>query len=98
MLSIAAHTKANVDEEWASSLAGLRTKVPVSWWIHNGSSGSSGNSGNHLHPGRIHSIDFEQDQRYFQSVQLDNIVAPELYPMRYDAVLDYADEDSECVI
>ena len=63
--------KANVNKEWASLFMGLCMKVPDSWRIH---SGSNGNIGNHLHPGRIHSIDFEQDQSYFQ-LQLDNIQA-----------------------
>ena len=61
-------------------------KVPDSWWIHSHNSGSS--SGNHLHAGKIHFIDFEQNknQNYWQLL-LDNVDEPDLYPMRYDAVL-----------
>ena len=80
-------TNANVDKEWATTLVGLRMKVPGSWWDNTDS------SGNHLHPGKIHSINFAQieNQNYWQ-LQLDDVDEPELYPMRYDAVVAYADE------
>ena len=61
--------------------------MPGSWW-HN-----SDSSGHQLHAGKIHSIDFQksQNQNYWQ-LQLDDVDEPDLYPMRYDAVLKYADE------
>ena len=61
-------------------------KVPDSWWVH------SGSSGNELHPGKIHSINFEQTKNRIFQLQLDDVDEPDLHPMRYDAVLAYADE------
>ena len=56
---------------------------------------NSDSSGNHLHPGKIHSVNFDQieNQNYWQ-LQLDYVDESELYPMKYDAVLAYADESS----
>ena len=47
---------ANVDKEWATSLAGLRMKVPRSWWD------SSGDSEDQLHAGKIHSVDLKKSK------------------------------------
>ena len=43
--------------------------------------------------GKNHSIDFQksQNQNYWK-LQLDNVDEPDLYPMRYDAVLKYANK------
>ena len=63
-------------------------KVPDSL-VHTGST-----SGSDLHhAGKIHSIDFQksQNQNYW-NLQLDNVDEPDLYPMKYDAVLVYAGE------
>ena len=90
-LSMAIPTNANVDKEWATSLVGLRMKVPGSWWDN------SDSSGHQLHAGKIHSIDFQKSQNRNQTywqLQLDNVDEPDLYPMRYDTVLKYADECS----
>ena len=79
---------ANVEKEWATGLVGLRMKVPGSWWDKIDS------SGHQLHTGKIHSINFEQtqNQNYWQ-LQLDDVVDElDLYPMKYYAVLKYADE------
>ena len=55
---------------------------------------NNGNNINLLHPGKLHSINFDQnDKRYFQ-LQLDDADEPELNSMRYDAVLICANEDS----
>ena len=49
--------------------------------------------GKQNHPGRIHSINFEQNKNGFFQLQLDDVInEPELYPMIYDAVFAYADE------
>ena len=86
-------TNANVDKEWATSLVGLRMNVPGSWWNNNTS--DSGINGIILHPGKIHSINFQQHRNQSFLLQLDDIDEPELYPMRYDAVVAFADECSE---
>ena len=48
-----------------------------------------------LHHDRIHSIDFEQNQKQNHwQLQLDDaLYEPELYPMRYGKVLSYGDEN-----
>eukprot|EP00532_Pseudo-nitzschia_australis_P014256 CAMPEP_0168278384 /NCGR_PEP_ID=MMETSP0141_2-20121125/19841_1 /TAXON_ID=44445 /ORGANISM="Pseudo-nitzschia australis, Strain 10249 10 AB" /LENGTH=56 /DNA_ID=CAMNT_0008221111 /DNA_START=21 /DNA_END=191 /DNA_ORIENTATION=- len=51
-------TNANVDKEWAPSLVGLRMNVSGSWWNNNTS--DSGINRIILHPGKIHSVDFQQ--------------------------------------
>ena len=59
-------------------------KVPDHWW--------PSFTGNALWEGHIHSINFDADgARYFQ-LELDDEKGA-LYPMRYDAVLHYVDED-----
>ena len=80
---------ANANKEWATGLVGLRMKVPASWWDN------SDDTAHQLHPGKIHSVDFRksQNQNYW-NLQLDDVDEPDLYPMRYDAVLKYADECS----
>ena len=77
-------TNTNINKE---SLVGLRMRISGSWWDNCGS------SGNELHPGKIHSINFDlfENQNYWQ-LQLDDVNEPDLYPMRYYAVLKYADE------
>ena len=88
-----ANGNADIDKEWATSLVGLRMKVSGSWWTN--STGNTSSSGIILHPGKIHSVDFQAHRNRFFLLQLDDVDEPELYPMRYDAVLAYADECSE---
>ena len=73
-----------------NALVGLGMNVPGSWW------NKSDNSRTVLHLLKIHSIDFDQieNQNYLRFQSLDNVDEPELYLMRYDAVLAYADECS----
>ena len=80
-------TNANVHKEWATGLVGLRIKVPGSWW------NNSDSTGHQRYAGKVHSIDFQQsqNQNYWQ-LQLDNVDESDLYPMRFDAALKYADE------
>ena len=76
----------SIDPEWAESLVGLRMKVPERWW--------DGCTGNTLFHGEITAIDFTDDaERYFK-FRPDSEKA-KLYPMRYDAVLHYADEEHQ---
>ena len=84
-----ANAAKNVDKEWAASLLGLRMQVPGFWW--------HSDYGNDLCPGRIHSVNFDDNGICFWLFQLDDPDYQDednLYPMRYDAVLAYADEDS----
>ena len=77
-----------IDQEWAESLIGLRVKVPEGWW--------DGASGSALFMGTIRSVDFNDTaERYFQFECDGDAVPGRLYPMRYDAVLHYADEEDE---
>ena len=70
------------DQKWASSLVGLRLKVPEHWW--------NGCTGNTLYAGRISAINVsDHRQRYFM-LEMDT---GEEYPVRYDAVLRYADRE-----
>ena len=72
-----------IDEEWAETLVGIRMSIPENWW--------PGYNGNELYLGRISSLDLDADgARYFQ-LELDDEPGV-YYPMRYDAVLHYADE------
>jgi hypothetical protein len=74
----------SVDKEWAESLIGLRMQVEESWW--------DGCSGSTLYPGRIAAVNFDDAVGRFFLLQLDEEREGETYPMRYDAVLHYADE------
>jgi hypothetical protein len=71
-----------IDEEWASSLVGLQVKVPEYWW--------PGYSGKKLCSGRISSIDMNNSAGTYFMFRTDE--GP-FYPMRYDAVLKYADKE-----
>jgi hypothetical protein len=73
-----------VYKEWAESLIGLRMQVEESWW--------DGCSGSTLYPGRIAAVNFDDAVGRFFLLQLDEEREGETYPMRYDAVLHYADE------
>ena len=77
---------ADVNKKLATSLVGLRMKVLGSWWDN------SDSSGHQLHDGKIHFIDFEENENRIFQLQLDDVDEPDLYPMRYHAVLAYADE------
>ena len=76
------------DPEWAESLVGLRMKVLGCWWdVYSGTA---------LFPGVIQSVDYEpkyingkKSRAYFQ-LKIDD--DPDLYGMRYDAVVKYTDE------
>ena len=56
--------------------------------------GDSCSSGIILHAGKIHCIDFEENKNRFFQLQLNDVNEPDLYPMRCDAALAYADERS----
>mmetsp|Transcript_29715 Transcript_29715/g.54811 ORF Transcript_29715/g.54811 Transcript_29715/m.54811 type:complete len:88 (+) Transcript_29715:170-433(+) len=61
-------------------------KVPERWWV--------GYTGSKLFHGQITALDFSDDaERYFQ-FELDSEKGAH-YPIRYDAVLHYADEDHQ---
>jgi hypothetical protein len=74
-----------VDQKWASSLVGLRLKVPEHWW--------NNCSGNTLYAGQIADINFSSDAKCYFMLKLDSEENQNLYPMRYDAVLRYADKE-----
>ena len=76
-----------IDTEWAESLVGLRMQVPGHWW--------PGFSGNELNPGTIRALDFNEASSRFFQLELDSELGA-FYPMRYDAVLHYADEVHPC--
>jgi hypothetical protein len=74
-----------VDQKWASSLVGLRLKVPAHWW--------NNWSGNTLYAGQIADINFSDDAKRYFMLKLDSEENRNLYPLRYDAVLCYADKE-----
>ena len=74
-----------MDQEWALSLVGLRLKVPEQWW--------PGYSGNTLYAGQIAAVNFSDNAKRYFVFELDNEENGESYPMRYDAVLLYADKE-----
>jgi hypothetical protein len=69
---------------WAESLIGLSMKVPDYWW--------DGCNGYKLHDGKIDSFDI-QTQKW--NLILD--ARDEPFPLAYDAVSMYADEDSSTI-
>ena len=73
----------SIDPEWANSVVGLRVKVPNCWW--------PGYNGKKLHPGSITAVNMKDKAgRYFMfETDADKGVH---YPMRYDAVREYADK------
>ena len=73
----------SVDREWAESLVGLRMKVEDCWW--------DGCTGSELYPGAIVDVDFSDEAGRFFILHLDGDEFT--YPMRYDAVLYYANEE-----
>eukprot|EP00956_Cyclotella_meneghiniana_P033551 scaffold96912_cov61-Cyclotella_meneghiniana.AAC.2 len=73
----------SVDQEWATSLIGLRMQVEERWWPEY--------SGSDLCPGQIIDVKFDDDQERYWLLQLDG--EDWTYPMRYDAVVRYADEE-----
>ena len=76
-------TSFRIDCEWAGSLKGLRMNVPDDWW--------DGFTGHKLNGGVIARVDFGIDgNKYFQ-LELDGERGA-YYPMRYDAVVRYADK------
>ena len=83
---MAVPTNANVDKEWATGLIGLRMEVP-GFWCDN-----SDISGKHLHSGKIHLINFEENKNRIFQLQPDDVNEPDSCPMIYYAVLKYADE------
>ena len=74
-----------VDQKCASSLVGLRLKVPAHWW--------NNCSGNTLYAGQIADINFSDDAKRYFMLKLDSEENRNLHPMRYDAVLRYADKE-----
>ena len=73
----------SVDTEWAQSLIGLHMLVEECWW--------EGWSCSALCPGAIVAVDFSDDAGRFFILQLDR--EDYTYPMRYDDVFFYADEE-----
>ena len=73
----------SVDREWAESLVGLRMLVESRWW--------DGYDDGELNPGTISAVDFDDSAGRFFLLELDDEPGAH-YPMRYDAVLKYADE------
>ena len=75
-----------IDPEWANSLVGLRLLVPDSWWVNC--------SGEELNEGVIAAVDFTKPRCTFFQLELDNELGAH-YPMRYDSVFSFADEDQD---
>ena len=73
----------SVDRDWAASLVGLRMLVESRWW--------DGYDDGELNPGRIAAVDFNDANGRFFMLEIDSEPGAH-YPMRYDAVLHYADE------
>jgi hypothetical protein len=71
-----------ISTEWAQSLIGLSMKVPENWWV-----GCSFN----LHDGKIDSFDISSQK---WNLLLDARDEPFPFLMAYDAVYEYADENS----
>jgi hypothetical protein len=72
-----------ISTEWAQSLIGLSMKVPENWWV--------GGIGFNLHDGKIDSLDISSQK---WNLILDARDEPFPFLMAYDAVYEYADEDS----
>jgi hypothetical protein len=72
-----------ISTEWAQSLIGLSMKVPENWWV--------GCKGFKLHDDKIDSFDI-QGQKW--NLLLDARDEPFPFLMVYEAVYEYADEDS----
>ena len=75
-----------IDTEWAESLVGLRLLVPDSWWVNC--------SGEQMNKGVIAAVDFTKPRRTFFQFELDSELGAH-YPMRYDSVFSFADEEQE---
>ena len=73
----------SIDREWAESLVGLRMIVESKWW--------DGYDDSELNSGVIAAFDFDDEAGRFFQLELDDEPGA-YYPMRYDAVLKYADE------
>jgi hypothetical protein len=72
-----------ISTEWAQSLILLSMKVPENWW--------QGCRGFKLFDGKIDSFDI-QIQKW--NLLLDSRDEPDLFLMAYDAVYEYANEES----
>jgi hypothetical protein len=72
-----------ISTEWAQPLIGLSMKVPENWWV--------GCKGFKLHDGKIDPFDI-QSQKW--NLLLDARDEPFPFLMAYEAVYEYADEDS----
>ena len=75
-----------IDTEWAESLVGLRLLVPDSWWVNC--------SGEEMNKGVIAAVDFTKPRCTFFQFKLDSELEAH-YPMRYDSVFSFADEEQE---
>ena len=69
--------------EWAEQWVGLLMKVKDNWW--------DGCSGKHFHDARIASYDKNETK---WMVALNDPNDPIHYPMRWDGVLEFVDEDA----
>ena len=65
-----------IDVEWASSLIGLRMRVPDHWWV--------GHDGKSMHDGKLASFDVEE-QKWILIVDAE---PDNHYPMSYSAVCE----------
>jgi hypothetical protein len=70
-----------IDREWAESLIGLRVKVPANWW--------NGIRSTELHGGIL--TNFDDQSKWVFRADSDG----HEYSMAYDAVLEYADQESD---
>ena len=75
-----------INTVWAESLVGLRVKVPESWWVNF--------DGTNLFPGVTAAIDFTKPRQTYFQLELDSELGA-YYPMRYDSVFSFADEEQE---
>jgi hypothetical protein len=76
-------TQPQISTEWAKSFIGLSMKVPENWW--------QGCKGFKLFDGKIDSFDI-RTQKW--NLLLDSRDDDDMYLMAYEAVYEYADEDS----
>jgi hypothetical protein len=73
-----------IDLEWAETLGGLRLNIPNKWW--------PGFRDGGLNQGKIAAITLDPSSSYYFQVKLNDEPGAH-YPMRYDSVLLYADNE-----
>ena len=80
-------TLRSYDPEWAQSVVGLRLKVPDWWW--------NGCNGRTLHPAKVTGVVLDDDNQCYFRFKLNDKGDPRPWPIRYDALLAYADFEHE---